>query len=1068
MKFNLILIIASLNILCTFQILPNSIINNIKASKFSRNQNDLYLQEWLNKLVIDIPNDLIKNKTNNYIEDLTIYNISLESLITSHKIKRDNNTGIIIRLRNACFNIKGKYTFLSKVPKNFLAKINELNMILPFFLIKNESGLVASVDISGFSIDIDKIQIELDLDIPDFFKNLIIETLKLVLKIIKEDIIEKNFVEIINTKLADVFQILNSIIINRVEPEELHIIMDETDIADIRNSSMLGSLAYLLNNLTGINGPLNLNYLVNIFTFNTSIINLRNFYDKEIHFGFNFNDKNNNSLGNLDFYLGDLNISGLNTWKKFNALRPNDSLQLLTDTNLENLTINISFSLRIKLNNNSKLVLNESILYEKANFRANLQNNKLNILLQLPLSKSKGIKYTNKECLDLDCVMDLADSNGTGITALSLNEKFNYLILEIKEGGNLDEDLDDTINKLTDLFIYDFNEQINLLINALINRTLINLANNKINQYLYSQSCPGVKDLDYIEINYNMTTMGVVLALSLFTLFIFPPYILGKACKKDNKDNNKNVITMEGDRSTDAIVLKNIKDDSTEAKYCIQNIPIKWIKEFGRTDPYGASLFLDPRLPIFFRLFLPFAIFSTIAIFISANSGIGASVFVVFNIGRRIQVPSLFDFGLINSVHDMWVASSYVLSILVAVFSGIWPYLKLILLLIAFLLPTSILSHKRREQILIFLDATGKYSILDSYVMIMMLVAFHFHVEIPVTNEYKTKSGSIFDVFVYAAYGFPMLIIGTLISLLLSHITTHLHRSLDEHPDQNKGEKAECYKSIMSFAKVKCVGNIPFRIFISLMIFLTLGLVIAGSIIQCFSFYFHGLAGYALDLFNIPPHREFSIIELGISVPKAYEKPNDPVIIFTQVVYFLTVLAIPLAFLVNLIILWFIPMKRKVQKIFYDIAEILNAWSCIDVFVIAIIASLTEIGQFTKFIVGDKCKDIDPIIETYFKNLLNGHNTCFEVQSYLEEGCWLFFAGAISFFICSFFILKVCRNALNERLPDHVKKFLKMKKNNNRPSLISNINDFNSRTSDINDSANSTLINNNKNFLSEN
>jgi hypothetical protein len=351
--------------------------------------------------------------------------------------------------------------------------------------------------------------------------------------------------------------------------------------------------------------------------------------------------------------------------------------------------------------------------------------------------------------------------------------------------------------------------------------------------------------------------------------------------------------------------------------------------------------------------------------------------------------------------------------------------------------------------------------------MIMMLVAFHFHVQIPVVIQSFANDGAIIDVFIYAAYGFITLITGTLISLLLSHIITHLHRSLDSHPDENKGEKAESHRSIMSFAKVKCMGETPFRIIISFILFLTLGLVIAGSLTQCFSFYFHGLAGYALDLFNIPPHREFSIIELGISVPNAYEKPNDPVIIFTQVVYFLTVLAIPLAFLIILIILWFIPMKRKVQKIFYDIAEILNAWSCIDVFVIAIIASLTEIGQFTKFIVGDKCKDIDPIIETYFKNLLNGHNTCFEVQSYLEEGCWLFFAGAISFFICSFFILKVCRNALNERLPDHVKKFLKMKKNNNRLSLISNINDFNSRTSDINDSANSTLINN-KNFLSEN
>ena len=99
------------------------------------------------------------------------------------------------------------------------------------------------------------------------------------------------------------------------------------------------------------------------------------------------------------------------------------------------------------------------------------------------------------------------------------------------------------------------------------------------------------------------------------------------------------------------------------------------MKEFGRTDPYGASLFLDPRIPLFFRISLPLIILLTIALFISSNSGTGASVFVVFNVGRRIQVPSLFDFGLINSVHDMWVAGSYGLSLLVAVFSGIWPYL---------------------------------------------------------------------------------------------------------------------------------------------------------------------------------------------------------------------------------------------------------------------------------------------------------------------------------------------------------------------------------------------------------
>ena len=1027
----------------------------------NKNPSDLYLREWLNKLKIELPNDLL-NKTDIPVDvkDLVIYNISLENLITtSPKKVSQNKEGVNINIRNAGFNIKGKYT-LAKRTRNFTAQISSLSVKLPFYLIKNESGLVTQVDTTGFSLDIDKTKIELDLGVDLFFKEILIDALVKILELIKKDLIEKKVIEVMNTKLTEMFQLVNNIILYGADPEKLDILIDEKDRADVRNSPILGSVAYLLSNLTGINGPLSLNHIVNIFTFDTGFIRLKNLYDKEIRFEFNLTNKDNSSLGHFEISLDDLNISGLNTWRDFNALEPYDALQLLTYTNLDNLTINVTFSLRIKLDNNSKLVEEETTLYEKAQLRTNLQNNTLNAFLQFSFNDKRAKEYTSEECLDVDCVLDLVDSNGTGITALSLDETFTYILLEVKEGGELEEDLDDTIDKLVRLFVNSFNDQIGLLINALLNSTVINLANNKLNEFLYSKNCPGKPDPDDSEIDATYTSVAAVSALSLFTLFILFPYILGKACKKDKKEN---LLEEENNtRISNISDLKGVKNAPIEAKYCIDSISIQWIKEFGRIDPNGASLFLNPKVPLFFRIFIPLAILLTIALFISSNSGTGASVFVVFNVGRRIQVPSLFDFGLVNSVHDMWVAGSWVLSALVAVFSGIWPYLKLILMLISFFLPTSILSHKRREKILIILDATGKFSILDSYVMIMMLVAFHFHVEVPVTDQSSAKDGSIVDVFVYAAYGFVTLIVGTLISLLLSHIITHLHRNLDEHPDQNKGEKAENYKSIMSFAKAKCLSDTPFRILISFMIFLTLALVIAGSITQCFSFYFHGLAGYALDLLKIPAHREFSIIQLGIDVPGAYETPHDPTIIFTQVIYFLTVLVLPLAFLLNLIILWFVPMHRKAQKIFYNIAEILNAWSCIDVFVIAIFASLTEIGQFTKFIVGDKCDSIDPIIQKYFKKTLNGHNTCFEVQTYLEEGCWLFFAAAITFFISSFVILKVCRNALNERLPDHVKEYLKMKKNEGRISNVSNINDFSSRESLINESMNSNLINNKK------
>ena len=1038
----LLFLILIVNMVYSSQNLPYSILKSLIQYKSSQNSKDLYLREWLNKLTIDLPNELIKNETSGYIENLTIYNISLENLITTRKKYIENKVGVELTLYKSALNIKGKYILREDNPKDFLAKISSLTVKLPFYLVKNESGLVTEVDTSGFTIDIENAQIELELDTSEMMRNLVVGILKAVLELIKTNIIEKNIIQTLNTKLSEMFQNVNDIILNGVYPEELNITMEESERADLRYSPIMGSIAYLLTNLTGINGKLSLNNLVNIFTYDTGIVRLKDLYEKEIHFEFNLTDENNTSSGNFEFTLDDLNISGLNTWKEFSALEPYDPLQLFTHTNLGNLTINVSFSLRVKLDNDSNLVNEEAILFEKAQLRTNLQNNKLNAMIQFPFNNKRSKEYTNQECLNLDCVIDLVDSNGTGITALSLNETFHYLTLEIKGGEDLEEDLSDAVEKLADLFISGFNNEIGLLINGLLNTSVINFANKKLNEFLYPKNCPGIPEPDDSQVDATITSISVISAGAAFLALMFCPYILGRACKKDNKANQENLIEQEN-----IAELKDVKNVPVDAKYCFDNIKIQWIKELGRIDPEGASLFLNPRVPIFFRIFIPMAILFSIALFISSNSGTGASVYIVFNLGRRIKAPSLFDFSLVNSVHDMWLAGSEVLSTVVAVFSGVWPYLKLVLMLISFMLPTSILSHKRREKILLILDATGKFSILDSYVMIMMMVAFHFHVEVPLSDQSQAKEGSIVDIFCLAAYGFITLIIGTLISLFLSHVITHLHRHLDEHPDQNKGEKAENYKSIMSFAKNKCISDTPFRIFISSMIFVTLGLVIIGSVTKCFSFYFHGLAGYALNLLDYPDHRDFSIIKLGLDVRDVYENPDAPEIIFTQFIYFFTILAIPITFLVILIILWFVPMSRRAQKFLYSIAEILNAWSCIDVFVIALLAGVLQIAQFAKFMVGDKCDSIDPIIHNYFSNTLNGHDSCFEVQTYLLEGSWLFFAAAITFFIASFVILKVCRNALNERLPDHVKEYLKMKKNksnDDRISNVSNINDFSS------------------------
>jgi hypothetical protein len=357
-------------------------------------------------------------------------------------------------------------------------------------------------------------------------------------------------------------------------------------------------------------------------------------------------------------------------------------------------------------------------------------------------------------------------------------------------------------------------------------------------------------------------------------------------------------------------------------------------------------------------------------------------------------------------------------------------------MLISFITPSSLINKNKRSTILMILDATGKWSILDSYVMILMLVAFQFHVVFPKSEG--VPENSVVDLYVDAAIGFLTLLIGTCFSLAISHIITHLHRGLDEHPNENKGEKAECYKSLITFVDIKKNKKL-FQIFITSILFFTLGCVIMGISLISFSFDFHGLAGYGLDLLKIDNHREYSVIDLGRQMPSSAEKPNSYTIRFTQIIYFLTILVFPILHLLTVIILWLVPLSRKIQKIIYTTCEIFNAWSCIDVFVVSIIAAIVEIGQFAAFIVGDKCDFINPFLEKFFYKTLDGHTTCFEVEANLQSGCWFLFAAAIMYFIGSMVVMKVCRNALYERLPEEVKEYIKSIKNRKKKSSSNEI-----------------------------
>ena len=90
------------------------------------------------------------------------------------------------------------------------------------------------------------------------------------------------------------------------------------------------------------------------------------------------------------------------------------------------------------------------------------------------------------------------------------------------------------------------------------------------------------------------------------------------------------------------------------------------------------------------------------------------------------------------------------------------------------------------------------------------------------------------------------------------------------------------------------------------------------------------------------------------------------------------------------------PMELSHQRNMFLAAEVLDAWSALEVFILSLMAAILEIGQFAAFIVGDKCHFIELILSDYLYDLTNGDAKCFGVGVTLKAGCYTLIVAAIA------------------------------------------------------------------------
>lgn len=439
---------------------------------------------------------------------------------------------------------------------------------------------------------------------------------------------------------------------------------------------------------------------------------------------------------------------------------------------------------------------------------------------------------------------------------------------------------------------------------------------------------------------------------------------------------------------------------------------------------WDNSIFNSPAISNTTRIAMPFLFLANIALFLVSNQTDGAVVEMKIDVGDRSYTPDpLFTFGLANSVQDMWDAQVYALAILVAVFSAAWPYIKLLVMLACWFAPLEIIGADMKTWLLHWLDALGKWSLMDTFVMVLFMVSFAFDLDISdeLSIHVTVKPGIGFYTFLY----------GTIASLFLGHASMYMWKQVQQSRRLGVAGKSEVVRSdcdedvIESRKSVYHALEKPlmFHTFTSMRgtvheqryrftalsnILMCLGIlcclvfVCIGCYEQTVEFKFKGLLGATLDITNPDEvHAEYSMLDIYRVLPEKCNMEHNQDIVSIQYSFLFFALGMPVVFTVLLLVAWCAPLPRSFQKPLVALVNIAQAWSATEVLTVALGAAMLEIQQFAQFIIGSHCDKLNNLLEEYGGSRLDGDDVCFDVVAILLEPMWtLGLALVLLLFFC--------------------------------------------------------------------
>ena len=372
------------------------------------------------------------------------------------------------------------------------------------------------------------------------------------------------------------------------------------------------------------------------------------------------------------------------------------------------------------------------------------------------------------------------------------------------------------------------------------------------------------------------------------------------------------------------------------------------------------------------RYGVPVFIVLTFGLILASHIGSGVSAELVFtDNGTLVDEAVILTVSIFTSVRALWDAKSYALAILVVVTSVSWPYVKLILALFSWLAP--IRNPLRREKLIHWLDVLGKWSFVDIFVLLIVSVAFrstsdqgygrkislNFSVFLTYYNIFSNNSSCndrftfetvLIEVYIVPKWGFYGFVFGSIMSLLVTHFVLYRHIKViydssfvtNDTQFQNSVENGSSPDSdVENVSRSLLHSRLYYKsnAYVLASLIASFALLLSGACVVMFTFHY----SFGSQLLK----ETFSLTTIGIKLPQVSRySPKRFGVRWMQIMYFILAIAAPLWNIILLFILYFIPMRKSLQRRLLFLCEITFAWGAAEVFIISAIFSVFQIPKF--------------------------------------------------------------------------------------------------------------------------